>query len=59
MQKRSALTLAIIVGVIASLTTMIIFSFVFRVGLFNMVTENGEALPVSEFSTVEKYIETI
>lgn len=57
MEKRSAIALAVIVGVISCLATLIIVSFVFRVGFFDIGTENGDALPLSEFSTVENYIE--
>lgn len=57
MNKRSAITLAVIVGVIASLATLIVVALVFRLDLFN-ISHNGEdALPVSEFSTVENIID--
>lgn len=57
MRKRSAFALAVIVGVISCLATLMVFSLVFRVGLFNMDIENGDELPVSEFSNVENIIE--
>lgn len=57
MEKRSAIALAVIVGVISCLATLIIVSLVFRVDLFNIGFENGDALPVSEFSNVENIIE--
>lgn len=57
MEKRSAITLAAIVGVISSFTTLIIVMLIFRVGLFNSAPEIGDALPVSEFSNVENIIE--
>jgi carboxyl-terminal processing protease len=57
MRKRSAIALAVIVGVISVLTTLIVISFVFRVGLFNISPGGEDALPVSEFSNVENIIE--
>jgi carboxyl-terminal processing protease len=56
MNKRSAIILAVVVGVLSSLLTLIVISVVSGLDLFNMGAAEGE-LPVSEFSKVENIIE--
>lgn len=56
MKKKSVIMLAIIVGIISSLTTMIVMSQVFRLELFR-IDPQDDSLPVSEFMHVEEIIE--
>lgn len=55
MNKRSAVILAVVVGIVSSLITLTIVAVVFGLDLFHVRSQKGE-LPVSEFTTVENLI---